>query len=170
MALHGPLGIAIAVLTYLQVVLAFFRPKPDALPIRSYWNNQHWWTGRLAVVFAFLQVCFGIQLLKEAEGMNQAPWIAVFVLLMLLVVGSLLFLELRSGLWHRYSAVRQSDTLREVGGPSLVSSGNNSSLSQPFPLGTQSVGLALSEDGFEDATPLLANNSSTHYRSAAAKE
>ena len=166
MRLHGPLGITIAVMAYCQVVLALIRPKPDAFLIRHYWNNQHFWTGRITVIFAFAQICLGIQLLKEAEGMNRTPWIAVLILLLILVIGALAFLELRSGFWHHYSVIRQSDSLREATGASFIPSGN-SSLSQPFPLGTQSMtNLAGSEDGFEDATPLLANNaSSTHHRS-----
>ena len=57
---HGPIGIVIASLAYSQLVLAFFRPKPDA-PIRRWWNLQHWITGRTLVLLAATNILIGVQ-------------------------------------------------------------------------------------------------------------
>lgn len=60
MQAHGPIGITIASLAYAQLVLAVLRPKPDS-PIRSWWNLQHWITGRVVVLLAAINILIGVQ-------------------------------------------------------------------------------------------------------------
>ncbi|KAK9821563.1 hypothetical protein WJX81_002481 [Elliptochloris bilobata] len=70
---HVGLGSAVTALAVLQVAAVVLRPKPDARR-RGVWNQYHWWTGRVALTAAFVNVVLGIAVAGEARF-----WIWVFV-------------------------------------------------------------------------------------------
>ncbi|KAL2336205.1 hypothetical protein Fmac_010651 [Flemingia macrophylla] len=57
---HRGIGIFAMVLSILQIMALFLRPKKDS-KIRKIWNWYHSWFGRLALVFAAINIVLGMQ-------------------------------------------------------------------------------------------------------------
>ncbi|KAL2336203.1 hypothetical protein Fmac_010649 [Flemingia macrophylla] len=57
---HTGVGIFALVLSILQILAIFLRPKKDS-KIRKIWNWYHSWFGRLALVFAAINIVLGMQ-------------------------------------------------------------------------------------------------------------
>ncbi|GKU87933.1 hypothetical protein SLEP1_g2260 [Rubroshorea leprosula] len=56
---HKGIGIFVLVLSILQILAFFLRPKKDS-KIRKYWNWYHHWFGRMVLFFGSLNVVLGI--------------------------------------------------------------------------------------------------------------
>ncbi|GAX83086.1 hypothetical protein CEUSTIGMA_g10512.t1 [Chlamydomonas eustigma] len=122
---HGAVGIIIAVLTYSQTVLAFVRPKPDAT-YRQWWNLQHWFTGRAAVLLAIINLIIGVQVFHQKWLEPRGLYFAAIFILLGIIVGGAIFLEVKrfkkGGSWQQLplqdvSVQISSDTLTmETGG------------------------------------------------------
>lgn len=180
MQAHSTIGIIVAVLAYSQFVLVFIRPKPDS-PRRHYWNLQHWWTGRMAVILAIVQIFIGVKVFQETFE-SKAPWIAAVVLLLViqsLVIGGL---EVRSGFWSSCCGFAlgggawQQLPLQEPHRPQVSSSkvledglgGSGGGGSDPtLPLSTVSQVMHMRGDFPEDSAPLLGK---THHRNGAGNQ
>ncbi|GAX79928.1 hypothetical protein CEUSTIGMA_g7368.t1 [Chlamydomonas eustigma] len=103
---HGIIGITMAVLTYAQLLLAFLRPKPDAR-YRKWWNLQHWFTGRSALVLAIINITIGVQVFHEAWLEPKAYWYLALTMLLALFLGGAVFLEImryRKAGWQQLPA------------------------------------------------------------------
>nr|KYP54618.1 Ferric-chelate reductase 1 [Cajanus cajan] len=57
---HRGIGIFALVLSILQILALFLRPKKDS-KIRKIWNWYHSWFGRLALIFAAINILLGMQ-------------------------------------------------------------------------------------------------------------
>ncbi|XP_031263174.1 cytochrome b561 and DOMON domain-containing protein At3g61750 [Pistacia vera] len=58
---HRGIGIFILVLSILQILAFFLRPKKES-KIRRYWNWYHNWFGRIALFFGAINIVLGIQI------------------------------------------------------------------------------------------------------------
>lgn len=104
---HAALGIALMAALPLHLIVALFRPKPDA-PTRRRWNGVHWWTGRGLALVGFANVLIGAALYAQKFGSGElAEWLvpALLAPAMLLAVH----------LWLRASKRRIAQPISDYG-------------------------------------------------------
>ncbi|KAI7733718.1 hypothetical protein M8C21_008838 [Ambrosia artemisiifolia] len=66
---HKGLGVTILVFGFLQVLAFLARPSIDAKS-RKYWNWYHHNVGRLMILFAIVNIFYGIHLAKAGSSWN----------------------------------------------------------------------------------------------------
>ncbi|KAL9998187.1 putative DOMON domain, cytochrome b561/ferric reductase transmembrane [Helianthus debilis subsp. tardiflorus] len=83
---HKGLGVTILVFGFLQVLAFLARPSIDA-KARKYWNWYHHNVGRLMIVFAIVNIFYGIHLAKAGSSWNGGYGfiLALFVITILIL-------------------------------------------------------------------------------------
>ncbi|KAI7738451.1 hypothetical protein M8C21_031580 [Ambrosia artemisiifolia] len=82
---HKGLGISILVLGCLQVVALLVRPSIDA-KTRIYWNWYHHSVGRLMILFAIVNIFYGIHLAEAGSSWNVGYGIVLGIFVITVVV------------------------------------------------------------------------------------
>ncbi|KAK2966596.1 hypothetical protein RJ640_025281 [Escallonia rubra] len=82
---HRGFGIFILALGCLQVIAFLVRPD-KASKVRKYWNWYHYAVGRILLLFAAVNIFYGIHLAKAGSGWNAGYGTAVAILLIVSVV------------------------------------------------------------------------------------
>ncbi|KAF8379704.1 hypothetical protein HHK36_029148 [Tetracentron sinense] len=90
---HRGIGILVAVLSILQVMALFLRPKKDSKS-RKYWNWYHHWVGRFVLFFGALNILLGIQAGGGGRVWNLGyGFLLAIILIIIIVLESLLWIR-----------------------------------------------------------------------------
>ncbi|KAH9498358.1 DOMON domain-containing protein frrs1L [Bulinus truncatus] len=76
--LHPPIGLVVIVMTFVNPIMALFRPEPKA-PSRKKFNWIHWGIGTLAYIFAFALMLIGLDLTKSQADVEAIYVVFAFI-------------------------------------------------------------------------------------------
>ncbi|CAL1543833.1 unnamed protein product [Lymnaea stagnalis] len=76
--LHPPLGLVLIIMTFVNPLMALFRPEPKA-PSRSKFNWIHWGIGILAWVLSFALMLIGLDLNKSQSDVEAIYVVFAFI-------------------------------------------------------------------------------------------
>ncbi|KAI8786513.1 ferric-chelate reductase 1, partial [Biomphalaria glabrata] len=76
--LHPPIGIVLVVMTFVNPIMALFRPEPKA-PSRSKFNWIHWGIGILAYILSYGLILIGLDLTKSQSDVEAIYVVFAFI-------------------------------------------------------------------------------------------
>lgn len=82
---HKGLGVTILILGCLQVLAFMARPSIDA-KTRKYWNWYHYIVGRLIIMFAIVNIFYGIHLAKAGSSWNAGYGVVLGIFVITVLV------------------------------------------------------------------------------------
>jgi hypothetical protein len=99
-AAHHVVGLLIMIFGLAQLVVAFFRPHKEQgsnlSAKRAMFEYFHWWNGRILVLGVVYQVISGIALLHPGFAGSGKALLAVYIVVLVIVLGIVLFLEIKN--------------------------------------------------------------------------
>lgn len=120
---HRALGILIFVFATIQMTAILLRPKKEA-KLRRYWNWQHWWLGRIALVVAAVNIFVGIHLGQAGHSWKVGYGVVLGLELLLVVV-------LEALLWIKFARTRNEPAFPQTAMQNRVPANGVAPMSTP---------------------------------------